>query len=516
MKYPRSKDWLDNQRGLLYDTRGIVRYAGGVFPVDAGRIFPPPERGNPNSRVDGRAGIGKGVTMELLEKRKAKRYVYRASISYELQLPDGSYDAPVAAAGLNVGAAGISFSSRQALPLHALVRISLLVNSRETVSCRGRVVRSMADSDQQALYHIGVALDGADEVNQKRMEIFFKNLDINNILDGINLDHVVDVNLIAGFPPVIKRLKKLVILKGDPFDELVLRNMLLSILDTTQYEKFMQNKECNCIFTTRQGTRFRVNLHFQQNKIEGTLRFIPARISAPSELGLPKTAEHLLMERNGLIMVAGSTGSGKTTTLASMVEFLNNLRTGIIICIEDPIEYLHANRLCIIKQRELGRDTLSFYNAARNALRQNPDVLVVGEILDRETMETAITAAETGALVMTSIHAGDVAQTLDRVSSFFSPDVQPYILKRLSLVLRGVIAQELIPRLDEEGMALAAEVLTVTSAVRRAIREADWKQIPSFIQVGKNAGMQTMQQSLRDLVNKNIISSEYLLDEFAG
>jgi twitching motility protein PilT len=182
----------------------------------------------------------------------------------------------------------------------------------------------------------------------------------------------------------------------------------------------------------------------------------------------------------------------------------------VIISLEDPIEYLHTDKKCIIKQREIGVDTLSFANAAKNALRQDPTVLVIGEILDRETMEVAITAAESGILVFTTLHAANASQALDRIISFFPSDVQRHILSRLALVLRGATTQLLLPRIDRTGFTLISEVLTPTGAVKSVIRNGDWAQIPSIIQTGKNEGMQTFKDSLEDAYRRELIDKEYL------
>jgi len=451
--------------------------------------------------------------MKYQEKRVAPRYPVRLNVHYEKILADGKADIPMIVATKDLGMAGISFYSDEKIDLNTLLRMTIMVAQDESISFQGRVMRVLISSQNDLQYLVGMNIEQIEENAKEKLKHFLHRVDIHEVLDAINLNNVMDIHLVVGYPPIKKKLGKLFVTEGAPFDEYELRNLLLAMLDDERYAKFIKTKELNMVLTTRKGTRFRVNLHVQQGKIEGTFRLIPTQIGPPSNLGLPGVVEGLLLHRNGLILEAGSTGSGKTTTLASMVDVLNNKSNGIVISIEDPVEYIHVNRNCIIKQREVGRDTLSFSSAAKNALRQNPDVLIVGEILDMETMETAITAAETGALVLTSIHAGDTAQALDRVTSFFPGDVQKHILKRLSLVLRAVIAQELLPRLDEKGLALAAEVLIVTSAVRRTIREGDWKQIPSLLQVGRNVGMQTMQSSLRMLLNKGLIDSEYVGDE---
>jgi twitching motility protein PilT len=195
------------------------------------------------------------------------------------------------------------------------------------------------------------------------------------------------------------------------------------------------------------------------------------------------------------------------------VELYNQEKKGVIVSLEDPIEYLHTDRKCIIKQREIGVDTLSFANAARNALRQDPTVLVIGEILDQATMEVAITAAESGILVFTTLHAANSTQALDRVISFFPPEVQRHMLSRLALVLRGVTTQLLLPRMDKSGFTLISEVVTSTDAVKSIIRNGDWAQIRSIIQTGKNEGMQTFKDSLENAYRQGLIDAEYLLYE---
>lgn len=451
--------------------------------------------------------------MDYKEKRKTVRYPLRINVNYERILPDGTFEIPMSVPVRDLGLAGISFFSEEKLEINAAVRVKVFVASDESITFEGRTVRVMISERKDMHYIVGVSIEEIDSNDLEKLKNFLVKVDIHNILDGMDLDNVVDVHLVSGYAPIKKKIGKLVVEEGEPFDEYILKHLLLAMLDGDRYTKFMQNKEFNFVLTTRKARRFRVNLHIQQGKIEGAFRLIPNQIDAPSSLGLPVSVENLLLNKSGLILVSGRTGSGKTTTLASMIEFVNSKRGGIVVCIEEPIEYVHVNRHCIIKQREVGRDTLSFSNAAKNALRQNPDILVVGEILDMETMETAITAAETGALVLTSIHAGDAAQALDRVSSFFPGDIQKHILKRLSLILRGVVSQDLIPRIDETGLVLSTEIMVVTSAIRRAIREADWKQIPTLIQVGKNVGMQTMQGSLRQLYNRGLIDLEYMTDE---
>jgi len=391
------------------------------------------------------------------ERRKENRIKFRSFIQYEKVSANGIFGSPIATTARDIGENGIGFHSEEKIELGSLEAIN-----------------------------------------------------IYNVLDKLNLENVSDIHFVCGYPPMLKKMGKLQAAEMAPFSGHSLRILLLSMLDAEQYEKFLKNKESNFIFDYREKNRFRVNFHVQRHKVEGVFRVIPENIGLPHQLGLPEVVEKILENKKGLILAGGRTGAGKSTTLASMVELLNNKTMGVIIFIEDPIEYIHTNNKCIIKQREAGNDTLSFANAARNALRQNPDILVIGEILDKETMEIALTAAESGTLVLTSIHGVTSPQVLDRIISFFPIDAQKHVLSRLSLILKAMITQELIPRADGKGFVAAAEILVVNNAMKRIIRDGGWKEITTAILGGKNLQMQSMRESIEKLYRDGIISGEYL------
>jgi twitching motility protein PilT len=390
------------------------------------------------------------------------------------------------------------------------VRVTFSIAENQQVVITGTVVRMEIVKDAVLRYLIGIKGDNIDNETITKINKFIGKINLYGILDKIDLTNVVDLHLVAGCPPILKRVGRLERV-GEPLDEYTLRTILINMLDEARYKKFSTEKDVNFVFSHK-DKRLRANIHYQQGKIEGVFRLLASHVRLPSQLGLPSVVERILEEKRGLILVSGRTGSGKTTTLASMVELLNNHREGIIICIEDPIECLHTNKKCIIKQREVGRDTTSFSSAVKNALRQNPDVLVIGEILDGQTMDIALTAAESGTLVLTSIHASDSGQALDRMVSFFPPDMQRHILARLSLVLKGIVAQELLPRLDEASFVPAVEVLVVSDALRKIIRDGDWRQIPTIVQTGRHLGMQSLQESLEQLVHMGAIDPLYLKD----
>jgi len=449
------------------------------------------------------------------EKREAQRFKFRFFIQYERVLEDGGFGLPFTVPARDISISGISFYANESMSVHSKARISFELE-KEKISFITSVVRMEIVEDASPGFLIGAKIEAIEEKIRLKITDYINRINIYNALKDIELRDVVDIHFVSGYPPIVKKMRDLSILKGEVLNENILRGLLLNILDDERYKKFIREKEINFVFFYKEGVRFRVNLHIQQGKVEGVFRLIPSEIQLPHQLGLPPAVEKIVLDNTkGLILVAGRTGSGKTTTLASMVELLNTKRKGLVLCIENPIEYIHANKKCIIKQREVGRDTLSFSNAAKNALRQNPDVLIIGEILDTETMEVAITAAETGMLVLTSIHAADSSQALDRVASFFPAKLQIDMLTRLSLVLRGVITQSLIPRKDGKHLVMAAEVLVANNALRRIIRDRDWKQTLTIIQMGRNIGMQSMRNSLEEYFSKGIIDKEYL-QEYSG
>ena len=444
------------------------------------------------------------------EKRKEKRINFRSFIQYEKTFEDGNFSIPIATTARDIGNNGMVFYSEEKLELGSKVRIKFSISQSEEIYYLGCVKRIELSDNKVSKYIVGVEVENIKDEDRKRLSELLDKINIYNVLDKLDLENVSDIHFVCGYPPMLKKMSKLEATDMKPFNEYSLRILLLSMLDHKQYKDFIKNNESNFIFDYHEKNRFRVNFHVQRHKVEGVFRVIPQNIGLPHQLGLPDVVEKLLENKKGLILVGGRTGAGKSTTLASMVELLNNKTMGVIISIEDPIEYIHTNNKCIIKQREVGSDTFSFSVAAKNALRQNPDILVIGEILERETMEVALTAAEAGTLVLTSIHGITSPQVMDRIVSFFPIDAQKYILSRLSLILKGMITQELIPRLDGKGFAVAAEILVVNDAIKRIIRDDDWKEISTAILGGRKLKMQSMRESIERLYRDGVIDGEYL------
>ena len=317
-----------------------------------------------------------------------------------------------------------------------------------------------------------------------------------------------DIHLTVGLPPVLRINKELVFLEEDKLTPEDTAEMMFSIMSDNQREIFKKRLEYDFSYGLPGVARFRVNAFYQRSSIAAAFRRIPFEIPPLSSLGVPEVAHEIINHERGFVLVTGPTGHGKSTTLAAMIDEINISKSAHILTIEDPIEYLFKHKRSVIAQRELGGDTLSFPNALRSALREDPDVILVGEMRDYETIATALTAAETGHLVFATLHTNSAAQSVDRIIDVFPPHQQEQIKTQLSAVLLAIFSQQLIPRADKNGLALATEVLIATPAVRNLIREGKSFMIPSIIQTKVDMGMQTMEASLKSLVNKGLITYE--------
>ncbi|MCB0826913.1 MAG: type IV pilus twitching motility protein PilT [Armatimonadetes bacterium] len=287
--------------------------------------------------------------------------------------------------------------------------------------------------------------------------------------------------------------------------------MLMSVLNEERLEKLKSYRELDLSVALPGAARFRVNMYWQRGKIGGVFRLIPFTIRSIDELRLPQITKQLALLPRGLILVTGPTGSGKSTSLAAMIDHINQNTKRHIITIEDPIEYVHPDKSCIVNQRELGTDTHSFADALKHVMRQNPDVILVGEMRDLETIQLAITAAETGHLVFSTLHTVDAAQTIDRIVDVFDSDQQAQIRTQLSVTLQAVVSQTLLPTTDGKGRIAAHEVMIANSAIRTLIRDGKTHQMMPHIQTGADQGMQTLDGSLLQLLREKKIDYEHAL-----
>ena len=315
-----------------------------------------------------------------------------------------------------------------------------------------------------------------------------------------------DLHLAVGMPPILRLDGQLMPTNYEKLAAQDTQRLVYDVLTDEQIQRFEATFELDFSYSVAKVSRFRVNVYRDKGTVAVAFRVIPARIPAIRELGLPLILEELARRPRGLILVTGPTGSGKSTTLAAMVNQINTEHSMHIITIEDPIEYLHQHKLSVVNQRELGMDTKSFANALRAALREDPDVILVGEMRDLDTISTAITCAETGHLVLATLHTNNAPQTVDRIVDVFPSEQQEQIRFMLANNLEAVLCQQLLPRAGMPGRVCAMEIMIATPAIRNLIRESKAHQITSVIQTSANVSMQTMDQSLRDLYQRGAIS----------
>ena len=320
-----------------------------------------------------------------------------------------------------------------------------------------------------------------------------------------------DLHLCVGSQVMIRLHGDLVPITEDVLDADTVRELIFSIFTENQRARFEENWELDFALTIKGLGRFRSNAHYSRGAVEATFRHIPDSIPSLDSLGLPPILHALCGLEQGLVLVTGITGSGKTTTLAAMVDEINAARSGVIISIEDPIEYLIPHKLCRVKQREIGSDTKSFPEALRHVLRQDPDVILISEMRDLETISAAITAAETGHLVLATLHTIDAPKAIDRIVDAFPADQQAQIVAQLANALQAIVAQRLLPRADQTGRVLCAEVMMMNDGVRSCLRDRRFQQVLSMIEIGSKDGMITIDESVSNLYTAGIITQEEAL-----
>jgi twitching motility protein PilT len=332
-------------------------------------------------------------------------------------------------------------------------------------------------------------------------------VDISDLLAFSVKNKASDLHLSAGLPPMIRVHGDIRKINVPALDHTQVRGMVYDIMNDLQRKVYEETLECDFSFEIPNLARFRVNA-FNHNRGSGAVfRTIPSKILTLEQLNCPAIFKEIANTPRGIVLVTGPTGSGKSTTLAAMVDYINENEMGHILTVEDPIEFVHTSKKCLINQREVGPHTLSFQNALRSALREDPDVILVGEMRDLETIRLALSAAETGHLVFGTLHTSSAAKTVDRIVDVFPAAEKEMVRSMLSESLRSVISQTLCKTKDEQGRVAAHEIMIGTPAIRNLIRENKVAQMYSAIQTGQNIGMQTLDQNLQDLVRRNIISA---------
>jgi len=317
-----------------------------------------------------------------------------------------------------------------------------------------------------------------------------------------------DLHFHAGNVPIIRHEGELMPLPFRVLSEVETSRFLLELLTEEQRAEFAESQEADLVYSIEGVARFRVNIYIQRGSCGAAFRAIPHDIKPLEELGVPDSVSRFAQLHRGLVLVTGPTGSGKTTTLAALLDLANRTRSAHIITIEDPIEFLHHHKQCLVNQREVGADTESFATALKHALRQDPDIILVGELRDLETTSTALTAAETGHLVLATLHTQSAAQTVDRIIDIFPPHQQHQVRAQLASALQGVVTQALAPRADGRGRTVVTEIMFATAAIRNLIREGKNHQIPSFMQSGGREGMLSFDQHLAERVRNGLLTYE--------
>ncbi len=341
-------------------------------------------------------------------------------------------------------------------------------------------------------------------------------LPIDQLLEELVLRNASDIHLRVGEPPAYRVFGELTRSELTPLSADELKKLLYAVMNEERRERFERTCELDMSYAIQGVARFRISVFRQRGEIGAVLRVIPLKLKSIDDWGLPQIIKQFATLPRGLILVTGPTGSGKSTTLSAMVDYINESRRSHIITIEDPLEYVHHDKQSVVEQREIGVDTRSFASALAHVMRQNPDVIMVGELRDHETMSLAMSAAETGHLVLSTLHTMDASQTVGRIIDAFSPEEQTQVRLQLSTVLQGVVSQTLLRRTDGPGLVAAFEIMTCTPAIKSLIREGKTPQIYSLIQTGSRYGMQTLDQSLKELLFKGIVSAEDALARSAN
>lgn len=441
-----------------------------------------------------------------------KRERYRTSLFCPVVfqfLEEGKAKGPLCiGTTVNLNTTGALLRTDKPYEMDSLLQLEITVPwAKAILRARGRLTR-VQEEKRGKQYLLGVHFEELDSTKPMEFLQRLESQEFQHLLEELLKTGGSDLHLTIGTPPTARIQGNLTPLKWPAFQPGEIGAFLYSLMTEEQIALFEQRKEIDFAYSLEMNKRFRVNLHRQRGQIEAAIRVVPNQMGDPAQLSLPPIVAEWSRKPEGLVLIAGSTGAGKTTTLNAMVDMINRERQAIVICLERPIEYAHTNRRSLIKQREVGTDTLSYAEAVRQALRQDPDVIVVGEIENQETVEAVLNAAQAGNLVLASIHGTNTERALDRFVSLCPPQERQQVAFQLASCLLGVLTQQLFPREagTGTGLALATELFVMTDAAQTHIRGNNLTQIRSDIETGGALKMYTLESSIQQLVDKGVVS----------
>ena len=435
------------------------------------------------------------------EQRTAKRQLARFTIRYKFDHNQRSVTT------INISKKGLAFEDTCSIPIDVKIEFELILPQLSKALMIKGVVKRVEKLDEAGFYSYGIVFLDLSSEDSLVLEHFVENISIDYILRTGVKNGASDIHLVANHPPIMRVNGELVRMGQVLLSIDELKEMLFSIISDKQKKDFEKTLELDFSYVITDGMRFRGNLHREKGSVEATFRSIPSDIKSLQELGVPSVVGELVKKKSGFILLTGPAGSGKTTTLAALVDIINKERNSMVISIEDPIEYVYKSNKSIIKQREIGVDTLSFTAGLKHVLRQDPNVVLVGEMRDLDSISMAITAAETGHLILSTLHTPDTTEAINRIIDVYPEGSQVQVRAQLAACLEGIIAQRLLPSL-KGGRVLATEILIVTPAIRNLIRLGTLTQIYGYIQSGAASNMHTMDDSLESLVKSGDISKE--------